>query len=465
MIFGNIPARLYVGVMMFFAVLVNYTMRVNLSVNIVAMVPSVTNETQTEEVETLGWTSYQRAVVIGAYSWGYIVSNIIGGVVSEKCGPRWTVLVTMAGSVVLTFASPALARLSYLALTIARVTMGFLCGFTFPALHVLIATWAVPNEKGKFASSLVCGTIGTVVAWSIGGVVVERFGWEWGFYTFGILTACWCFPWLYYVYNTPQTHPRITAAEKEFITSNIKQNDPNKPKPIPPYGRILMNIPTWALIVVLFGNGWGIYFIQNASPMFVANVLKYNIGSTGILSSLSYLARAICSFLFGLLADYLITKNIMSVKFLRKSFVMFSHVLPGVMLLALTLVDSPILAITLMIVSLGLNGALAVTGSVNCQDLAPNFAGTIYGIGNSIGTTAGIIVPLVVAYFTESDETNIENWRPVFYIGSAVYIITGIVFMILGSTELQDFNEIVYSNDKDVEVTATENEKPSVTSR
>jgi hypothetical protein len=42
-----------------------------------------------------------------------------------------------------------------------------------------------------------------------------------------------------------------------------------------------------------------------------------------------------------------------------------------------------------------------MTNLQNSQDLAPNFAGTLYGIINFVGTTSGFISPLIVAYFTQ----------------------------------------------------------------
>lgn len=42
-----------------------------------------------------------------------------------------------------------------------------------------------------------------------------------------------------------------------------------------------------------------------------------------------------------------------------------------------------------------------MTNLQNSQDLAPNFAGTLYGIINFVGTTSGFISPLIVAHFTE----------------------------------------------------------------
>jgi MFS transporter, ACS family, solute carrier family 17 (sodium-dependent inorganic phosphate cotransporter), other len=62
---------------------------------------------------------------------------------------------------------------------------------------------------------------------------------------------------------------------------------------------------------------------------------------------------------------------------------------------------NPYLVVTVITLSLGFNGAATMTNLQNAQDLAPNFAGTIYGIINFVGTTSGFISPLIVAHFTE----------------------------------------------------------------
>lgn len=51
--------------------------------------------------------------------------------------------------------------------------------------------------------------------------------------------------------------------------------------------------------------------------------------------------------------------------------------------------NNPYICVTLITLSLGLNGSSTLTNLQNTQDLAPNFAGSIYGIINVIGTTAG----------------------------------------------------------------------------
>ena len=62
-----------------------------------------------------------------------------------------------------------------------------------------------------------------------------------------------------------------------------------------------------------------------------------------------------------------------------------------------------------MTLSLGFNGCATLTNLLNSHDLAPNFAGTLYGIINTAGTTAGFLAPMVVAYFTKENVREIHN--------------------------------------------------------
>ncbi|GAB0086408.1 sialin-like [Sergentomyia squamirostris] len=92
-----------------------------------------------------------------------------------------------------------------------------------------------------------------------------------------------------------------------------------------------------------------------------------------------------------------------------------------------------------MTISLAFNGASVLTNTANCQDLAPNYAGTLYGIMNTFSTTAGFIAPLVVAAFTK-DNNSMESWRKVFILGAFVYIIPAVIFMFFGSGKIQPWN-------------------------
>lgn len=63
---------------------------------------------------------------------------------------------------------------------------------------------------------------GTVVTLSISGWLSQtEWGWPSVFYLFGVLGLVWGYFWFRYAYDSPDQHPRITAAEKLFIKQGI----------------------------------------------------------------------------------------------------------------------------------------------------------------------------------------------------------------------------------------------------
>ena len=76
--------------------------------------------------------------------------------------------------------------------------------------------------------------------------------------------------------------------------------------------------------------------------------------------------------------------------------------IPGLLLIILAYYGrDPYVCVAIITMSLGMNGAAAVTNLQNSQDLAPNYAGSLYGTINVIGTTPGFFSPMIVAYFTK----------------------------------------------------------------
>lgn len=132
-------------------------------------------------------------------------------------------------------------------------------------------------------------------------------------------------------------------------------------------------------------------------------------------------------------------------------FLFTAHVIPGLFLVGIGFIGfRPYVCVTIITLSLGFNGASTLTNLQNSQDLAPNFAGTLYGIMNFLGTTSGFISPIVVAYFT-AEENTIEQWTKVFFIGAGAYIIPAIIFAIFGSGKVQKWNESKEKVKKDAE--------------
>lgn len=197
-------------------------------------------------------------------------------------------------------------------------------GFLYPACHNIISKWSPFEEKGKFVSALLGGVFGTVCTWPATGWIVERFGWRFAFYVPAFLGLVISLLWFYFVSDAPATHPRITKSEKDLIEKSIGSSvTSGKKSAWPPMWEMLASPRFYALLVLHFGNVWGLFFLITAAPKFMSEVLKFNLTEAGILSSLPYLFRLMFGFIFGSIGDSIRHRNLLTVTASRKTFCLF----------------------------------------------------------------------------------------------------------------------------------------------
>jgi ACS family sodium-dependent inorganic phosphate cotransporter-like MFS transporter 5 len=68
---------------------------------------------------------------------------------------------------------------------------------------------------------------GTIVSLPFSGYLCSLTflgGWPLSFYIFGGLAVVWFVAWIFIVYDTPASHPRISFEEKNYIISQIGDN-------------------------------------------------------------------------------------------------------------------------------------------------------------------------------------------------------------------------------------------------
>lgn len=76
---------------------------------------------------------------------------------------------------------------------------------------------------------------------------------------------------------------------------------------------------------------------------------------------------------------------------------------------------------------------------VNALDLSPNYSGTLMALVNGMGAFTGILTPYIVGVLTPNE--NVTEWRLVFWIVFAVFILTNLVFVLYASGEVQYWND------------------------
>ncbi|KAL3273976.1 hypothetical protein HHI36_015396 [Cryptolaemus montrouzieri] len=429
---------------------INYCFRTFFPVTLIAMINKnkttvLSNGTQITELPPnygprYKWPAFVEGQLLGAYFYGYTMGSLPGGPIAEFFGPYWTIIVSSAICAVVTCASVLCVMETWAPLFISRLLVGLVGGCQYPALQCLIAAWAPPNEKGSFVACLMGNVLGSVITQAAVGSLVAKLGWYWGFFFTGFMTALFLVGWVILVADNPTKSWLCSTKEADFILEQ-QQGAVKAGKSKPPLLKMAKSIPFIILVLCQFGNLWGLYLLLTVIPKFMADVLKFNIKNVGFLSSTPSISRFVFGFIFGGIADFFLKRAIVKKVVIRKGFILFSHILPGITLfLYLAVGENVTVAVALLIIVMGFNGASVVTSIVNAQDLAPNFAGTQFGIMNFFGSMPGFIIPTMVAEITKN-KSELPEWAIIFGISGTIYIVSGALFILFGSVQIQPWNE------------------------
>lgn len=435
-----------------------YALRVNLSVALVAMVnhtaiksnssPAAqrgecSNGNLTEEATQDGplvWDEYDQGIALGAFFYGYVLTQVPGGRLAERVGAKWLYGAGVLTTALLTLLTPLAALNSFHAFVALRVMMGLGEGVTFPAMHAMIARWLPKDERSLLSTIIYSGGLcGTVVAMPLSGILCDSAflgGWPAAFYVFGVIGVLWFIFWAALVHNSPQEHPRISQEERIYIETNQGDEHTREVLPIP-WRAVLTSLPFWALMLTHFGQNWGSYTLLTELPSYLKNIQHFGIKQNGYLSALPYMLQAITSWGAGYLADHIRRRDLFSVSIIRKFCNSFAFFGAATCLFGVTFAGcNAALSVVLFTIGMGINGFSYSGYMVTHVDMSPDFAGTLMGMTNAFANLAGILAPLAIGSLTNDNET-IAQWSIVFYIASGTYIITGAIFILFGSAELQ----------------------------
>ncbi|XP_046329728.2 sialin-like [Haliotis rufescens] len=463
-------SRVGLAVLGFLGFINVYALRVNLSVGVVCMVnqtwvkasiksndsdstlvsecasftavdPNVTESTALRDGKLL-WDKTTQGLVLGAYFWGYLVSQVPAGWLATKYGGKrvygWSMLVCS----LLTFLTPIVATTNYIAVMALRIILGLASGAAFPAMHTFWGNWAPPLERSKLTAFTYAGAqVGNVVTFPLAGFLCKygfAGGWPSIFYVLGAMSLVWFFLWMFFVSDTPAQHKRISGNERRYIEHTLRDSVRSHKKLNVPWKSIALSLPSYAIIVSNITSDWGAYTLLTNIPTYMNEVLKFDIAANGLYSALPYIVFWVIINLAGWLADFVRRRSIFTTTNTRKIFDSFGKVIPAVMLVGLGYVDcsQPALAITLLVLGVSLTGFQFSGFIVNHVDIAPAYAGILFGISNSIAAVTGFISPVVVGVITSESQTRAE-WQVVFYIAAAMYGFGAIFYVIFASGELQ----------------------------
>jgi len=436
-----------------------YAMRVNLSVAMVAMVNNTSpdknhsavtgqcpaqisqNGTSSKEGE-FSWSEAEQGWILGSFFYGYVLTQIPGGRIAELYGGKKVYGIGVLVTAVLTLVTPWAARTHLYLLVAVRVLEGLGEGVTFPAMHAILAQWTPPVERSKMGSRVYSGAqFGTVISLPVSGILCDKLGWEWVFYVFGCVGIVWFIFWCLIVHDRPSSHPRISSHERAYIETSLRV-DASRPKPAAvPWKAILTSVPVWGLAAAHVAQNWGFYTLLTELPTYMKNILQFDIKENAVVSAFPYLMMWLVAVGWSNVADALIEHSIFSVTTTRKISNSLSAYIPAVLLVLVGFTGCWVPAtLTLLALSVGVNGTSSSGYMANHLDLANNYAGTLLGFTNGLANIMGFLAPTIIGYIINGHD-DLAHWQTVFFISSVVYVVGNTIFVVVGTAEEQSWNQ------------------------
>ncbi|KAL9257461.1 putative anion transporter 3, chloroplastic [Drosera capensis] len=347
-----------------------------------------------------GWSSSFTGIVQSSFLWGYMFSSVIGGALVDKYGGKPILAWGVSLWSLATLITPWAADHSTVALLAVRACFGLAQGVTMPSMNILLSRWFPNDERASAVGVSMAGfQLGNVVGLLLTPYIISTFGISGPFIMFSSLGLIWLTSWVDGVTNDPGQCSVVSKSELDLIREGKVDSSVTTGGEHPPIGLLFMKLPSLAVILANLTNNWvsfrhfidglGYFVLLTWMPIYFQTVLNVNLTEAAWFSAVPWGMMAFSSYVAGAVSDHLIRAGY-SLTLVRKIMQSVGFMGPAVSLLCLNVAKTPRTASVILTVALSLSSFSQAGFLLNIQDIAPQCAGLLHGIANSIGTLAAI---------------------------------------------------------------------------
>ena len=382
--------RLIVG-LLFVSVVINYLDRSSISI----AGPGIARELQLSPV--------QVGLVFSAFAWAYSPLQIPGSMLVDRIAPRRLYPIAICCWSLFTMAS-GLAG-SMWQLFAFRLGVGACEVPSYPMNNRIVTTWVPESERAMAVGTYVSGQyVGLAFLTPVLVWLQLEFGWRGMFVATGVLGLAWAAAFRR-LYREPR-QSKANAAELALIAEGGGQIDWGSSRaggPIAVRASVMFRSrKMWGLLLAHMGETSAHWFFLTWFPTYLVNYRHIAFLKVGFMATLPFLAAWVGVLLSGTISDRMLRAG-MSLSVARKV-----PIVTG-MLLATTLIGanyvaSPALIITFMTIAFFGSGLAAISWAVVSSIAPVNLVGLASGTFNFVGTSMGVVVPLVIGLLVRGND-------------------------------------------------------------
>jgi len=396
--------------------LITYMDRANISVTAQAM-----------SVE-FGLSKTEMGLVFSAFAWAYALGQVPGGWLADHFGPK-KVLLSIVSFWSLMTAVTAMVS-GFFSLFIVRFVFGLGEAGAFPTASRAMQLWFPKQERGFIQGVTHCfSRLAVAVTPFVAVAIMSAFGWRWVFYSFALIGALWAI-WFAIVYrNRPQEHPRVNAAELDYIRGTEDAAVHSMDRQTVPWKRIMTSPNMWYIAAAYFCFFYGSFFYVTWFPTYLLEYRHLSLQSVGVLATIPLITAMIGDIAGGILTDSLF-KRTNRLTFSRRAVAAPALLGAAVFLVPAATASSALTAIICLAASnffleMVLGPAWAVP-----MDVAGPSSGTVTGVMNMTGAVGASISPLVFGMLVQRG-----SWTAPFLVTAAVLILGALIWILLLNPE------------------------------
>ncbi|MBN6889576.1 MFS family permease [Cytobacillus horneckiae] len=367
----------------------------------------------------------QWGIVGSSFYWLFSIGGIIGAAYSDKIGTA-KMLAIMA--LIWTFAqSMSLFIMGLPLLLFSRILLGAGEG-PFSAVAVShLSKWFKPEQRGLAISILNLGNnVGKSVTAPLIVILMTTFNWRIAFFFFGIVSFVWFLAWLWIGRQKPAEEIIETKTTVNEIAATVEKLSFKESLKLFLTAKFI-----FTTLAIFFGTS-AIAFTLSFNPAYLMNIRGFSAETAANIIAIGGLTGGLCAVLISLFSDKVFKKT----KDFYLSRILFTSlclILGGSSYIGYMYFQGTTLLIISMILINAFMVAMFSLAPQIVNSLNPQRRGLMYGTAMGIGSTAGIIAPLVYGYVLESFSNNLSGGFITVVFGFAAgIIICGIMLLIFG---------------------------------
>ncbi|CAI4224536.1 unnamed protein product [Auanema sp. JU1783] len=392
---------------------------------------------------TLTWTHNQQNLIFGGTFTGALFVCLPGMLLVQRGSARLVLLAAMMTYVASSLVTPYLAlNVGYIAVFIARVVMGFGEGLVIPSINSIIALWFPMEER---STALALFTTGNQLAGAAGNpfaaaMCASSWGWTSIFYVCGTVGSLWSLIWLLTSSNQPNDCKYMTKKERKYLRVKMPAQNKSSRKQSVPYMKVLTSPAFLAQLQCHFVINAFMTLLQLYLPSYLKDVLKLGVMTNGIYIAIPNIFNFVFKVIWGLFMDKMKEKKVLTPTAAVKLSQVVANLGSAVCLVIVAFfVDcsNKEVGLALFCTTFLLMGTFTSGFYTSLLSLAPRYTATLSSISQFVAMLGRLSTPITVGLVKQTG--SIEEWRQLFCVAAAVSVLSGLVFAMFGSGEIQDW--------------------------